>query len=334
MEKQFVAELIAGNKVASYFAVVSKQLASFSARSSKAGQEYLRVILKDSTGTIEGVIWDDALLYFPVFEVDDIVFVEGTVSHYRGLQITISSIKYVPPENVDISLFVSPPPVDVPKLRRELAKKIEAVDHPFLQKLLRQIFSGKMLEEFCNCPGGKSIHHAFSGGLLKHTLEVVSIVQCFAHIHASLDPDILVAGALLHDIGKTREYDLKSISFRHTDQGQLSGHLVLGRDILLEATSVIPGFPSGLEEELGHMLLSHHGQREWGSPEVPKTLEALALFYADLSSARLDQSASIINETDKAKWSNWNKLFERSFFNPSRKYSFPESEPAAFLEEE
>lgn len=335
MKKQYVVQLRAGDKVASSFAVISKQLSSFSAKSSKAGQEYMKVILKDSSGIIEGVIWEDALVYFPLFEVDDIVFVEGIVSQYHGLQITIANIKPVPAEAVDISNFISPSPVNIFALKQELTGYIKSIRHPSIIELLQKVFSGKMMEDFCCCPGGRSIHHAYRGGLLKHTIEVASIAKNFSAIHENLNHDILISGALLHDIGKTREYDLKSVSFKLTDKGQLYGHLVLGRDLLMQLTSSIKGFPVELEDEIGHMMLSHHGHKEWGSPEVPKTLEAFALFHADLSSARMDQAVNILESTKPtARWSSWDKLLERSFYNPERKYFSPESEIASSLDED
>lgn len=335
MKSQFIAELRVGDKVSGSFAVTSKQLLSFSARSSRAGQEYMKVGLKDSSGVIDGFVWEDALAYYPLFEIDDIVFIEGLVSQFNGLQITINNIKRVSLEKVDISDYLPPAPVDVLALKKDLFHYISSLKQPILKVLLQKIFSGKLLESFCFCPGAKTIHHAYCGGLLKHTLEVAAIAQTFSSIYGNLDHDILTAGALLHDIGKVREYDLTSVSLRYSDKGQLCGHLILGRDILLEYASGIKGFPEGLMEELGHMILSHHGQREWGSPEVPKTLEAFALFHADLSSARLDQASVLLGSVRKTgTWSAWDKLLERSFYSPERNYSSQGSETAASFDDE
>lgn len=335
MKSQFIADLRLGDKVSGCFAVTSKQLLSFSARSSKSGQVYMKVGLTDSSGVIDGFVWEDALAYYPLFEIDDIVFIEGLVSHFNGLQITINNIKRVPFEKVDISDFLPPAPVDVLALRQELFFYINSIKQPIIKELLQKVFSGKFLESFCFCPGAKTIHHAYRGGLLKHTMEVAAIAQTFSSILGNLDRDLLTAGALLHDIGKIREYDLTSISLRYSDKGQLCGHLVLGRDILLEHTSEMKGFPEGIAEELSHMILSHHGQREWGSPELPKTLEAFALFHADLSSARLDQASAILGSVSKAgTWSAWDKLLERSFYSPKRDYSSQDSDTAAFFDDE
>ena len=334
MKKQFIGELHAGDRVNSRFAVVSKQLAPFSAKSSKGGQEYLKILLQDSSGTMEARLWEDALAYDPLFQIDDIIYVEGLVSQYNGLQLTIKHLEYVPPENIDISEFISSGPVNLSQLKQELSNHIEAIENSQIRELLQRIFSGKLLAAFCICPGGRSIHHAYLGGLLEHSLEVASLALHLCDLYA-LHPDLMVAGSLLHDIGKTMEYDLNSISFQLTDRGKLHGHLILGRDILLRYTGAINNFPPELEDELSHMLLSHHGQRDWGSPEVPKTLEAFALFHADLLSARMNQAFNTFNSLQSpGKWSSWDRFLERSFYHPQRNSYQTFHEEAAPAEDE
>ncbi|HBT19912.1 MAG TPA: metal-dependent phosphohydrolase [Peptococcaceae bacterium] len=292
MTKQFVADLKNGDRVESLFVVASKNLVPYSNKSSKAGQFYLKLILKDKSGTIEGRIWDNALYYDLQFEIDDIVFVKGTVCKYNGLQITVHEIERVSIEEVEISDFIPTAEFDIDTMWEKLVQFINKIENPYINELLNKLFDNAFKGKFCAAPGGKKIHHAYRGGLLEHTVEVASIAENLTHIFPDfLNKDLLIAGALLHDIGKTLEYDVESLSFQKTLKGKLHGHLVLGRDILLKGISKIKNFPQELEDELGHMILSHHGCREWGSPETPKTIEALALFHADLTSARISQAA-------------------------------------------
>ncbi|NLO88857.1 MAG: HD domain-containing protein [Clostridia bacterium] len=292
MVKQYAADLKNGDKVESCFVVASKNLVPYSNKSSKAGQFYLKLILKDRSGCIEGRIWENASYYDLQFEIDDIVLVKGTVCKYNGLQITVHEIERVSVDEVEISDFVPTTGCDIDLMWEKLLQYINEIENPYINELLNKLFDDSFKEIFCAAPGGKKIHHAYRGGLLEHTLEVASIAENLTNIFPDfLNKDLLIAGALLHDIGKTIEYDIESFSFQRTLRGKLHGHLVLGRDILLRGISKIKNFPQELEDELGHMILSHHGCREWGSPETPKTIEALALFHADLTSARINQAA-------------------------------------------
>lgn len=315
MAKQFVSQLRAGDRVESCFVVASKQLVPYSPRSSKVGQEYLKIALRDKSGIIEGRIWENASSYTPLFEVDDIVLVKGVVCKYNGLQIAIHKIERVPVSGVNISDFIPTAPVDTEIMWEKFKSFLNSIENPHIRELLNKMFSNKFKDEFCAAPGGRTIHHAYRGGLLEHTIEVATLATKILELYKGhLDKDILVAGALLHDIGKTLEYDSNSFSFQRTDRGKLHGHLILGRDLFLKCTADVKNFPLELEDELGHMILSHHGYREWGSPEQPKTVEALALFYADLTSARLSQAVETLSSSQSTgRWSKWNSFLERSF---------------------
>ena len=331
MGKQYIDKLRLGDQVSSCFAVASKQLAPYSTKSSKAGEEYLKVTLKDVTGTIDGRIWDNALEFSALFDVDDIVFVEGTVTKFNGLQLMIHNLEYVAPESVDISDFVPSSKKSISEMAASLQELIDNIETRMIRLVLQDLFNSSFLTAFGAAPGGRSIHHAYRGGLLEHTLEVAAIARHLCALYPGLlNSDILTAGAILHDVGKTLEYDLNSISFQLTDRGKLHGHLILGRDMLLRCTNNIEEFPQELEDELGHMILSHHGCREWGSPELPKTAEAFALFHADLISARLTQAIGIINTARPSeKWTSWDRLLERSFFTPERQYTGLEESASA-----
>jgi 3'-5' exoribonuclease len=316
MDKQYISQLRVGDKVESCFAVSSKQLVPYSSRSSRAGEEFLKVVLKDVSGTLEGRVWDNAVNLNAIFDVDDIVYIEGIVLKYHDLpQININNIEQVSLHEVNISDFIPTSPTAIFELWNNFEKYIFTIKDTHIKNLFEVLFNNDFKEKFCAAPGGRTVHHAYRGGLIEHSLEVASIAD---HIHQiyqnQINRDILLTGALLHDVGKTLEYDVNSISFQMTDRGKLHGHLVLGRDILLKNINKIKNFPQELEDELSHMILAHHGCREWGSPEPPKTLEAFALFHADLTSARLNQAINTLSERNDGRWTKWNPFLERSFF--------------------
>lgn len=198
---------------------------------------------------------------------------------------------------------------------------IQSVKNIHLKKLLLLMFGDKNIyRAFINSPAAQKVHHAYIGGLLEHSLEVAQVCEHIASNYKDvLNRDLLITGALLHDIGKIREYDFSSVSFEMTDIGKLVGHLVLGKEMVDEKIREMSDFPQELQLAIGHMIISHHGEREWGSPEVPKTMEAFSLFHSDLLSARLNQFSGLLKKhtnTDSS-WTPWDKFLERSAYLPN-----------------
>ncbi|GLI52009.1 HD family phosphohydrolase [Tepidanaerobacter syntrophicus] len=317
MEKQFIKDLKVGDKVKDLFGVVKKSLANYSPSSSKAPGQFMKLVLGDCTGTIEARLWEGVEDVIDLFNEGDVVLVEGYITEYNGLQINITSIeKYE--GAVDLALFQQTTEKD----RREMAKRfnaiVQSIGNSYLKKLLISIFSDrKIYSAFINCPAAQTIHHAYIGGLLEHSLEVVQICELIASNYKdTINRDLLITGALLHDIGKIKEYNFSSISFNMTDIGKLIGHLVIGKEMIDEKIREIPNFPPELQLALNHMIISHHGEREWGSPEVPKTIEAFALFYGDLVSAKLNQFYNLLNKgvDSESGWTPWDKFLERSAY--------------------
>jgi 3'-5' exoribonuclease len=317
MDKQFIKDLKVGDRVKSLFGVAKKALVNYRASSSKAPGQYMKLHLVDSSGSIEGRIWDGAVEVSDLFNEGDVVLVEGNVAEFNGLQINITRIeKYE--GAVDPALFQQ----CTSKNRREMVEKLKSLVHSvknvYLKKLLMLIFEDSdYYSAYVNAPAAQKIHHAYIGGLLEHSLEVAQICENIAANYCDvIDRDLLITGALLHDIGKIKEYDFSSISFEMTDSGKLVGHLILGKEMVDEKIREINEFPEHLKLAIGHMIISHHGEREWGSPEVPKTMEAFALFHADFLSARLNQFAGLIrNHHDpETSWTPWDKFLERSAY--------------------
>lgn len=320
MKSQFVKDLKPGSKVETCFAVASKSLASYSPQSSRAGEQYLKLTLTDATGSIEGRIWEAAEHRSKAFDVDDIVFVTGQVVDFNGLQLTINKIRRVPKDQINLLDFQSSAPRGIESLAAEFARLRGSISDPSLKGLLDVVFGDPdLVYRYNHAPAGKSVHHPYLGGLLDHTLEVARFADLAASMYpAVINRDLLITGVILHDIGKIKEYDISSLTFQLTDRGKLLGHIVMGYEIVSAAIASLPGGPEAQPwaTELLHMILAHHGKREWGSPEVPKTMNAFALFYSDLTSARYNQFASLIasHKDPFSLWTSWDKHLERSVF--------------------
>ncbi|MFY9115054.1 MAG: HD domain-containing protein [Dethiobacteria bacterium] len=316
-KKQLIGNLKVGSEVETQVLVVEANLANYSSPN-RAGEQFWRLILGDISGTIKGIIWDTNILGEALKE-GDILYIKGDVSEYHGLQVIIREAKKLDPEHINRRLFQPVSKRDIPEMLKELKEIITTeVSNPFLQKLLRNFFSDRdFVKRFAGSPAAKTIHHNYIGGLLEHTLEVVSLCLIIKEMYPDqFRTDLLVTGAILHDVGKIEEYDADSFNFDLTDKGKLIGHICLGKELLNERIAAIEGFPSSLKLELEHIILTHHGQREWGSPEIPKTIHAFAVFYADLLSARLNQFVNVMQKNASAEndWSEWDRYLERSIY--------------------
>lgn len=317
MKKQFIKDFKVGDKVNSLFGVSQKILANFAPTSPKAPGQFLKLRLMDASGTIEARVWDNAASVAQLFDEGDVVLVEGVITEFNGLQINISKLKKWE-KTIDPSHFQPSTKKDRKMMAKTLNNIVSSIENPYLKKLLLHIFSSKQtLWAYLNAPAAQRIHHAYVGGLLEHSLEVVHICENIASAYSEfIDRDLLVTGALLHDIGKIAEYNVDSITFEMTDTGKLLGHIVLGKEFIDNKIQEIGEFPEELRLALDHMMIAHHGEKDWGSPEVPKTIEAFSLFHADLVSARINQFASLISEhKDKdSLWTSWDKFLSRSIY--------------------
>ena len=279
----------------------------------------MRMVLGDISGSIKAILWDTAIIKENLNK-GDVVFIRGEVNDYHGPQIVINDIKKLDAEKVNRSLFQALSKRESQEMLAELKKVItEEINEPYLKLLLRSFFSDtEFLRKFALAPAARTIHHNYVGGLLEHTLEVISICRNLVALYPlQLKADLLFAGAILHDVGKIEEYDPCSLSFEFSDRGKLVGHISIGKEMLDQKINQIKDFPPQLKLELQHMILTHHGQREWGSPEVPKTIHAFALFHADLVSGRLNQFIRIMDKYSQESdccWSEWDRFLERSVY--------------------
>lgn len=317
MASKRIAEFEVGDRIVGTFAAREKTLANFRG---KPGQ-YLSLTLSDATGDIPARMWDNAEEAARLFEAGDAVTVRGVVEDYRGQkQLVIEQIKRAEDDEVTRAELLPTTPRDVAALRKRLRKAVDSVRQPYLRALLEHFFGDEeFMARFAHAPGAKSLHHAYLGGLLEHSVAVLEIVEVVTRVHPELDRDLLVAGALLHDLGKVEELECGT-AIRYTDRGRLVGHTVLTDRMVSEAIADIEGFPDELADRLTHLLLAHHGQREYGAPVLPMTAEACALHYADNLDAHVHYFNRIISEGAAAgsQWSDFQHLFDRYIFVGAR----------------
>lgn len=317
MKKQMIKDMRVGDEVETQALVVEVNKSAFSSPH-RAGEYFLKLTLGDVSGRVKGVMWD-APTGEDAVQQDDVVFVRGSVSDYHGPQVVVSDIRKLDPTKVNRAFFQVVSERDIREMSAELQLVIDnEITDRHLKALLTAFFSDEEFARlFASAPAARTIHHNCVGGLLEHTLEVIAVCRNLAALYPQqIDAGLLLTGAILHDIGKIEEYRQDSISFDFTDRGKLVGHISIGKEMLDRKLAELPDFPPVLKLELEHMLLTHHGQREWGSPEVPKTVHAFALFHADLVSARMNQFVNIMQKhvPESGDWTEWDRFLERSIF--------------------
>ncbi len=293
----------------------------------KSGDPYIALILSDSTGEVKARIWDDAERLGSFFSDGDIVKARAWAIIYQGtLQLNISGIERYTEEDLDIFKFLPGSKVDTAKCFQELLSVIEQLTDSPLQKLLKSVFDDAAIAEaFKKAPAAKSLHHACVGGLLEHTLTVTRLALDVSKHYPNVNRDLLLAGAMLHDIGKIHELSFKN-SFDYTDEGRLVGHITIGVEIISERIRLIPEFPDDLALVVKHLILSHHGEYIFASPRRPKTLEALLLNYLDDLDSKMEGLKQFIRKEKKpdARWTSYNKMFDRYMYTET----FIDDEPA------
>ncbi len=317
MGKQYVKDLKIGSYVQSQFVVIDLREVPFSSPT-RSGEHFLKLLLGDISGTIKGVIWDSTPAGKKI-KANDVLCVTGEVKEYYGPQMVINSYTTLEKESVNRKYFQASSSRDKDEMwgrLKEIARQDVAEIN--LSRLLTMFYeSTELARKFKLSPAAKLIHHNYLGGLLEHTLEVVEICRHISDLYAPrVDRSLLITAAIFHDVGKIEEYDPDSLTFEQTDKGRLLGHISIGLNIIGKHCEKLPLFPAELKIKLEHLIISHHGERSWGSPEVPKTFEAFALFHADLLSARLKQFQQIVekNQRSNTGWSEWDRFLERKIF--------------------
>lgn len=276
MKETFVAGLTPETFVRSTFLVQSKER-----KIASNGAAYLDLNLRDTTGVIPAKLWDCDRLPLD-FEADDVVEVEGQVESYRGTaQLRIRKIQRSRDEALDPLDYLPRTPLDPAVLLARLLERVRRMPEGALRALLLSVLEDPaIIEKFRVAPAAMSYHHAYLGGLLEHVCSLVELGDSVSDHYPTLRRDLVLAGLVLHDLGKIQELNFTR-GFRYTTRGQLVGHMAIALEILQEKIRALPDFPASLKDQLEHIILSHHGKLEFGSPKEPLFPEALVIHYLD-----------------------------------------------------
>jgi len=282
--------------------------------STKKGDPYLSVTLADRTGDIEAKIWDKVEDFDALLREGDVLEFDALAGCYMDqVQLTISGMR-VPADPADPCFFLESCGRDAAEMVAALRNVLKKIANPQLKSLCDRFLSDHVfMPLFKKAPAAKNFHHGYLGGLLEHTLSVCEMVLPVASHYPELDKDLLLAGAFLHDIGKVKELSFER-KIDYTDEGRLLGHIVLGVAMVDEKLVAMKGFPSELQLRLKHLILSHHGEYEFGSPKRPKCLEAFALHLIDDLDAKMNGLDRFMKkDRQDGNWTDFNRLFGRYF---------------------
>jgi len=311
MKKRFITDIKAGDFVDDIFVLSEKILSQ-----KKDGNNFLNVTLSDKTGTLKGVVWDNVDDIAAGITSGDFVRVIGNVSEYKGaLQLVIKKMGSLPADTVNPSDFLPQTPRDIENMFERLLRISGTIKTDFLKKLLDAFWEDtEFVRKFKTAPAAKKMHHAYIGGLLEHTLSMVSLAEKIAGHYSGIDKDLLLAGTILHDIGKVDEFDYQ-FKIDYSDKGRLLNHIVIGIKMVDDKLSEIEDFPEEQMLLLKHMIVSHHGTREFGSPEPPKTVEAVLLNYIDEIDSKVNSIRDFMASEDPDEtWTSYHRLLERHFY--------------------
>ena len=309
-----INDLKVGDKVLSFFVLRKKELKT----RRDSNDTYLSVELGDASGRITGTAWEEVQEFFEALSLGDVVKVKGNVISFKERpHLTIEKIRRAEEtDEYDLTQLVPVTEKDRDNLFIHLDEFIESIENSYLKNLLNLIFNdSKIRKVFGDAPAGKLWHHNYLGGLLEHTLAVTDICDRVGELYPEINRDLLIAGGLLHDIGKISSYKYETfIDF--TDTGRLLGHIVIGTQLVYDKIKSMESFPRNLETELIHLILSHQGKLEQASPVVPMTLEALILYYADELDSTANAFLRIVKKDKKVgtTWSSFVQLMNRYFY--------------------
>jgi len=315
MKKKYINQLKTGEIVDDLFLLAQKALAQ-----KRDGNHYLKVSLSDRTGELKGVAWDNIEHLKDAVSVGDFVWIKGTVNEYNGIQqIVIKTMQIQATGSVEPSDFLPITGRDIKKMMERLIDIIDTIKADYYKTLLNLFFNDEsFIEKFKNAPAAKKMHHAYIGGLLEHTLSLALLADRVADHYTGIDRDLLIIGAILHDIGKVREFDYEYF-IDYSDEGRLISHIVIGLQMIDERILMVQDFPARAAMLLRHMIISHHGSRELGSPEPPKTLEAVLLNYLDEIDSKIHGIRDFMESQDSDdNWTGYHKLLERFFYKGRR----------------
>jgi len=310
-KKAFVTTLAPGDAVDDEFVLAEKTMLQ-----KRDGNQYLNVVLADRSGQIKGVVWDNVRSIAAVAEAGDFVRITGSVSEYRGTpQLVIKTMSAVAADRVSSEDFLPATELDVDQLFERLLNLTRTFTTPWLTHLFAAFWQDEaFVAAFKKAPAAKRMHHAYLGGLLVHCLSMAVLADKLAAHYNGLDRDLLIAGAVLHDMGKLREFDYAT-AIDYSDEGRLLSHIVIGLEMLDEKLRQIPDVPRDQANLLKHMIVSHHGEPAFGALEPPKTVEAVVLHYIDDLDSKINAVREFMAKEDPAQpWTSFHRILGRHFY--------------------
>lgn len=311
----FVAELQPDTTITSVFLVLGKEL-----KQKKDGEPFLDLLLGDRSGQIKAVMWDGVAAAAEAFARDDFIRVKGTVAAFRDKpQLRVERLRRVEEHEITVADYLPVTTADVEAMWTELRGRITAMRNPHLRALLTAIFDDPDIAvRYRRAPAAKLLHHAYLGGLLEHVTSLCRLAELVCQNYSYVDADLLLTGILLHDLGKIDELHYER-GFSYTTPGQLLGHMVLVLEILHHKLASQPDFPRSLQILVEHMVISHHGQYEFGSPKLPMFPEALLLHQLDDMDSKMQaMHAQLEQEPEQGEWTGYNRSLERPLLHVER----------------
>jgi 3'-5' exoribonuclease len=302
--------------ITSTFVVVGKQI-----KPKKTGEPYLALTLGDRMGQIEAKMWDNVEEVLDAFEQDDFLKIKGLLNKYKNrFQITIHKLRKLGESEVDFADYLPKTAKNVDELWDALAAFVASFENPHLKRLVQSFMDDPAIADaYRNAPAAKTLHHAYIGGLLDHVVSLFRSCDLVCRNYPQVNRDLLLTGAFLHDIGKIHELGYAR-SFTYTTRGQLLGHMVIELEMLQEKLRLQPGFPPELKILVEHMIISHHGEYEFGSPKLPMFPEALMLHYLDDLDSKMESlRAHFEREAESdSPWTSYNASLGRPLLNSTR----------------
>ena len=309
MKSPYINELEANQIVQGSFLVRTKEV-----RQKKTGEPYLSLSLGDKTGELDAKMWDNVAEVMETFERDDFVRVKGVMQSYQNRpQFTVHKLQRQPEDEVDKSDFFPASKRNPEEMFAELMGIVRDIANPHLKALLEAMFADEQIaRRYRTAPAAKLVHHAWLGGLIEHVLSLCQLCRVIAPQYAGVDLDLLLTGAILHDVGKIQELNYER-GFGYSNDGQLLGHIVIGLRMVGEKLRTLPDFPPRLRTLVEHMILSHHGKLEFGSPKVPQFPEALLLHYLDDLDSKMECLRGLIEQDRQIDgfWTSHNNSLDR-----------------------
>jgi 3'-5' exoribonuclease len=291
-------------------------------KTSSKGSEYLELKLTDASGYIKAFLWDIQAIEGSINTIvaDAFLMVKGQASSYNGrIQLKLDKVRFAQDSEIGpLSNFFPTSQRPIEEMTAELDSVISNIMDPWIGRLLKLLFKGEkdLYNSFCKAPAAKTLHHAYIGGLLEHTLSMVNMADMACKHYKNINRDLVIAGVLLHDIGKTAELTYER-SFGYSDIGGLVGHISIAADWINRAIMLIPNFPEELRVLIIHIVLSHHGKLEYGSPVAPKTPEALLVHYLDDMDAKIEVAFhSIIEDNGSGTWTQFSRGLDCTLYKP------------------